>query len=138
MKIKLIDYGGKAPSRKHFADAGADVYAKDNFAIPGNQVAKIPLGFGIALPDGFMGLVMPRSSMAAKGLTAEIPPVDSSYTGEINAIITNNTDEELIIDEGDRIAQLVIIPIIVPDFISEEEFDGEEKRGSNGFGSTGV
>jgi len=138
MKIKLIEFGGKHPVRKHLADAGADVYATKDTIIDANSVVKIPLGFGISLPDGYMGLVMPRSSMAVKGLTAEMPPIDSSYTGEINAIITNNTDEDLFVAEGDRIAQLVIVPIIIPDFITEEEFDGHEKRGANGFGSTGV
>lgn len=137
MKIKLIDYGGHSPSRKHSNDAGADVYSAAKYEFKPGDVLKIPLGFGIALPDGYMGLVMPRSSMAVKGLTAEIPPVDSGYTGEINAIITNNSSFNRTIEEGDRIAQLVIVPIIIPDFVEEDEFNNEEKRGSNGFGSTG-
>ena len=75
------------PVRIHGNDAGADVYMPYDCILQPGEVAKIPLGFGLELPDGCAGYVFPRSSMAAKGLTCELPPVDSGYRGEIHAII---------------------------------------------------
>lgn len=135
MKIKLIDFGGKAPSRKHYNDAGADVYARVTTIIPPHTTKKIPVGVGIILPDGLMGTVNPRSSMSSEGIVTHVAPVDSGYRGEIHAITSNLTDSVVTIKEGDRVGQLVIVPVILADFISDDEI-GEE-RGNNGFGSTG-
>ena len=86
MKIKLIDFGLKAdhhPFRPHENDAGADVFMPYDCELKPGEVARIPLGFGLVSPDGFAGYVFPRSSMAAKGLVCELPPIDSGYRGEI-------------------------------------------------------
>lgn len=135
MKIKLIDYGCGCylPKRAHANDAGADVHALHNEVIYSHQTKKIPLGLGLCLPDGFAACVFPRSSMASKGVTCEIPPIDSGYRGEIHAIITNNSDAQYNIEAGDRIGQLVIFPVVLADFVKEEG----PQRGNNGFGSTG-
>ena len=69
--------------------AGADVFMPYDCILKPGEVARIPLGFGLIIPDGFAGYVFPRSSMAAKGLVCELPPIDSSYRGEIHAIISN-------------------------------------------------
>lgn len=90
MKIKLIDFGltpGHNPLRVHENDAGADVYMPYDCTLQPGEIVKVPLGFGLILPDGYAGFVFPRSSMAEKGLTCELPPVDSGYRGEIHAII---------------------------------------------------
>lgn len=134
MKIKIIKFNNfTKPFRAHHNDAGADVYSPQTVVIGPHETIKIPLGFGIELPDGFMGVIFPRSSYAAKGIVAEHPPIDSGYRGEIHAIITNMTKHNVMINEGDRIGQLIIIPIIVCDFV--ESIDDE--RGELGFGSTG-
>lgn len=138
MKIKLIDYGYQhKPYRAHFNDAGADVYARDNYMVRAHETVKIPLGFGLELPDGYMGLVFPRSSWAAKGVICELPPIDSGYRGEIHAIVTNHGDEPVEIFWGDRIGQLVILPIVVADFVGEYEVAAGGERGTGAFGSTG-
>ena len=134
MKIKTIKFDNyKCPKRAHYNDAGADVYSTKTISIEPHQTVKIPLGFGLALPDGFMACVFPRTSLTSKGIICHIPPVDSGYTGEIHAIITNTTDSVYIVNKEDRIGQIVVVPIILAEFT--EELGNE--RGDKGFGSTG-
>lgn len=138
MKIKLIkfEHDGvefKAPYRAHENDAGADVYAAQEVVIPPHCTAKIPLGFGIELPDGMQGNIYPRTGMASKGIVTEMPPVDSGYRGEIHAITSNLTDQPFKVEVGMRIGQLVITPIILAEFI---DYDIKQ-RGTGAFGSTG-
>ena len=98
MKIKLIDFGLEKdhyPFRPHENDAGADVYMPYDCTLKPGEIARIPLGFGLMIPDGYAGYVFPRSSMAAKGLVCELPPIDSGYRGEIHAIISNVTVKPL-------------------------------------------
>lgn len=133
MKIKIIDYGiEKIPTRSFSNDAGADVFATSTICIYPNTTRKIPLGFGLELPDGCAGFIFPRSSLALKRIVCEIPPIDSSYRGEIHAIIHNSSNDIYIINKNDRIGQLVILPVIISDFVTDIDL-----RGNNGFGSTG-
>ena len=134
MKIQIVKFreGVNLPKRAHYNDAGADVYALDHIEIAPHETVKLPLGFGMKLPDGFMCCVYPRSGLTSKGIISHIPPIDSGYTGEIHCIITNTTDQKYEIKKDDKIAQLVVIPIILSEFT---ETLGEE-RGDNGFGST--
>lgn len=142
MKIKIIDYGyEQLPKRAHANDAGADVYAhiigsedqSGQITVYPNQTVKIPLGLGLILPDGYAAFVFPRSGLSSKGITCELPPIDSGYRGEIHAIVTNNSCTPFVIHDGHRIGQLVITPIVIADFITE---DIEERR-TGAFGSTG-
>lgn len=134
MKVKVIDFGYlDLPKRAHENDAGADVYAQVGCIIPPHTTVKIPLGFGLVLPDGYAAYVFPRSGMAAKGIVAELPPIDSGYRGQVHAIVSNLTDKEYIVEAGDRVGQLVITPIVIADFITEDI----SQRGDGAFGSTG-
>ena len=136
MKIKLIDFGvaeDHRPFRPHDNDAGADVYMPYDCTVKPGEIAKIPLGFGIEVPDGYAAFVFPRSSMAIKGLVCELPPIDSGYRGEIHAIISNVSSTEQKIRKGARIGQLVITPVIIADYV----IDHGDRRGTGGFGSTG-
>lgn len=137
MKIKIIDYSKPGdmtlPKRAHYNDAGADVYNPTTVYVKDGETVNIGLGFGVAIPDGHFGLVYVRSSMAAKGLTVELPPIDPGYTGEIHAIIRNHSGKTVCLEKGDRIGQLVVQPVIYADFV--EEFT--EERGTGAFGSTG-
>ena len=85
------------------------------------------------LPDGVMACVFPRSGMSLEGLVCELPPIDSAYTGEVYAIVTNLTDKLKKVPGGTRIGQLVVMPIVLADFVEQL---GEE-RGDGAFGSTG-
>ena len=137
MKIKVIDFGyNKLPFRAHENDAGADVHVcidTPTMTILPHETKKIPLGLGLILPDGYAAYVFPRSGLASKGIVCELPPIDSGYRGEIHAIVSNCSDKPFVINNGDRIGQLVIMPVVIADFITEDI----KERGDNGFGSTG-
>ena len=135
MKIKLIDFGAKnAPVRKHYNDAGADVVALKDYMIGIQETVKVPLGFGVEIPDGYVGFIFPRSGLCSKGLTCELPPIDSGYRGEIHAVVTNCSSFPIKVNKGDRIGQLVIFPVVLADFV----WDLGEERGKGAFGSTGA
>lgn len=134
MKIKLIDFGYKTPpTRAHENDAGADVYVGVNRTLYPGQVAKIPLGFGLELPDGYAAYIFPRSGLSAKGIVCELPPIDSGYRGEVHAIVSNVGNDGYDIKEGDRIGQLVVMPVVIADFVAEDI----KERGTGAFASTG-
>jgi dUTP pyrophosphatase len=139
MKVKLIrfEHEGvdfKPPYRAHENDAGADIYSCINVVIAPHQTVKIPIGFGLELPDGFQANIYPRTGMTVKGIVTEMPPIDSGYRGEIHALTTNLTDEPFQVEVGMRVGQLVITPVILADFI---DYDIKQ-RGDAGFGSTGL
>lgn len=134
MKVKLIDFGYKqVPCRAHENDAGADVYAMSDKVIKPNETVKIPLGFGLELPDGYAGYIFPRSGLSSKGIVCELPPIDSGYRGEVHAIVTNVGSKEYLVAGGERVGQLVIMPVIIADFIT----DNIKERGTGAFASTG-
>ena len=136
MKIRLIDFGvakEHCPFRPHENDAGADVYIPFDCTLKPGDIIKIPLGFGLEIPDGYAGYVFPRSSLAVKGLVCELPPIDSGYRGEIHAIVSNVSNIRQTIKKDTRVGQLVITPVIIADFVT----DLGTKRGIGAFGSTG-
>jgi dUTP pyrophosphatase len=133
MKIKVIDFGGMIPKRNHYNDAGADVYIINEVTLFEHETKALPLGFGLEIPDGYMGIIQPRSGHAKRGIIAHIPPIDSGYRGEIHAIVTNTTNKNVFLEAGERVGQLVILPIIVADFV--KELDNE--RGTKAFNSSG-
>ena len=135
MKIKLIDFGYKqAPKRAHANDAGADVYVMEDVTLRAHSVTKVPLGFGLELPDGYAGFVFPRSGLSSMGIVCELPPIDSDYRGEIHAIVTNTSHYDKTIKAGERVGQLVIMPVVIADFIDYDI----ERRGTGAFASTGA
>lgn len=137
MKIKINpiaeDAEIKLPTRAHYNDAGADVYTIFGETLKPHETRRIPLGFSLDLPDGVMACVFPRSGMSLEGLVCELPPIDSGYTGEVYATVTNLTDKLKKVPGGTRIGQIVVMPIVLADFV---ESLGEE-RGDGAFGSTG-
>ena len=136
MKVKIIDYGlpyDRLPVRAHYNDAGADVYATEDIRIYPNNIVKMPLKFGLEIPDGYAGFIFPRSGLSARGIVCELPPIDSGYRGEIHAIISNVGQTSYEIKDGDRIGQLVIMPVIVADFVTELG----DTRNDTAFGASG-
>lgn len=134
MKIKLIDFGYRvAPHRAHENDAGADVFSTVDIVLAPGTTTKIPLGFGLELPDGYAAYIFPRSGLSAKGIVCELPPIDSGYRGEVHAIVSNIGSNHYTISALDRIGQLVVMPVVIADFI---DYDIKE-RGAGAFASTG-
>lgn len=100
----------------------------------------IPTGIAVAIPDGHAGLVAPRSGLAARhGISVVNGPgvVDAGYRGEINVILINHGTEPLKLSRGDRIAQLVVVPVVLPELVEVDELP-ESTRGAGGFGSSGL
>jgi len=83
--------------------------------------------------SGFAGYIFPRSGLSTKGIVCELPPIDSGYTGEVHAIVSNEGNCKYQIKAGDKIGQLVIMPVLIPEFT----FETLGKRGTAAFGSTG-
>lgn len=134
MKIKVIEFKNmKMPVRAHYNDSGADVFAAESTVIPAGKIAKIPLGIGVEIPDGYDGVIYCKSGLSSKGVWASNSPIDSGYRGEIHAILANLSDETVEICQGEKVGQLVIRPVIYADFVN---CLGEE-RGEGAFGSTG-
>lgn len=139
MNIKLIDFGikeskVKPPFAAHYNDAGCDVRALDNITVPPRSVVKVSLGFGVEIPDGYMGLILPRSGLNSRGLTILFSPIDSGYRGCLYANLYNTLDTVQEVARGDRIGQLVIIPCVIANYV----WDLGAERGEGGFGSTGT
>jgi len=125
------------PAYAKAGDAGADLRASESGSIAPGQRSLIPTGIRIALPDGYVGLVHPRSGLAVKnGVTVLNTPgtIDSGYRGKV--ILLNTSDEEFLYQRGDRIAQLVIQKYEKADFLEVEQLP-ETERGEGGFGSSG-
>ena len=121
------------PTRKFHNDAGADIYVPDKHVIAPGEIKTIPLGLVLHIPDTYMGLLMPRSSLVKKGITVHYTPIDSGYRGEVMAMVHNMSNEPFTIEPGDRVCQLVIVPVLLADF---DDCIGDA-RGTGGFGSTG-
>ena len=139
MKIKIIDYGyKKLPTRSHYNDAGADVYVclnnKSPIIIHSHETVSIPLGFGLEIPDGYMACIFPRSGWTNKGIVCELPPIDSGYRGEIHAIVHNGSNDNIYIGNDYKIGQLVVMPVVIAEFVTELGNQREDKA----FGSTGL
>lgn len=121
-------------------DAGADIVSRIDITLAPGERALVPTGIAIALPDGYVALVHPRSGLAIKhGVTMVNAPgtVDAGYRGELQVILINHDKSESVsIKRGDRIAQLVIQKVERAEFVEVRELPGSG-RGSGGFGSTG-
>jgi dUTP pyrophosphatase len=121
-------------------DAGADIVSRIDITLAPGERALIPTGIAIALPDGYVALVHPRSGLAIKhGVTMVNAPgtVDAGYRGELQVILINHDKSESVsFKRGDRIAQLVIQKVERAEFVEVRDLPGSG-RGSGGFGSTG-
>ena len=142
IKTKKLNENAKLPYRATEGSAGADLFAcigEDITIAPGERIL-IPTGIAIELPDSGCGaFVFPRSSVSSKygvSLANCVGVIDSDYRGEIKVPLINHSDEPYTVHNGDRIAQMVILPVIVPEYTENEQL-GDTERGGGGFGSTG-
>lgn len=142
MNIIKVKYSNKAPIYLSSEAAGADIRAeidKDIVVRPLQRVV-VPTGIFLEIPTGYEAQVRPRSGLAAKhGITVLNSPgtIDSDYRGEIRVILINLSEDDFIIKNGERIAQMVIAPVVQADFVKDDMLSNT-LRGSGGFGSTGI
>lgn len=136
--VKLYDHA-VVPSYSHPGDAGMDLYALDHTYLEPDSWATVGTGIALELPRGFVGLVCPRSGMAARyAVTVLNGPgvVDAGYRGEVKVILSNHGPTTYEIHSGDRIAQLVLTPFRAAMLQEVQELENTS-RGSGGHGSTG-
>ncbi len=139
MKIKLLDEKATVPTFANPGDAGADLYSIESVTIHGRTQKLVRTGIAIEIPEGYFGLVRPRSGLATKfGIGINTSGViDSGYRGELSVTLINHSNKSHNISPGQRIAQIVFIPVL-----SGFEFEvvdelSESQRGEGGYGSTG-
>ena len=143
MKIKKLDPNATLPKYGSEYAAGADLYAciadgEKGILIAPGETKLIHTGIAMEIPQGFVGLVYARSGLAIKhgiGLLNSVGVIDSDYRGEICVGVIKQTDPEYTIEPFERIAQMVIQPVSLPELIEVESLD-ETDRGAGGFGST--
>ncbi len=125
------------PARAHPTDAGADLASSEIVEIYPNTQAMIDCGVAVKIPRGYAGFVFNRSSQGKRGISIphSVGVIDSDYRGNIKVILRNNGDDIYKIQVGDRIAQLVIMPVLLVDFV---DVWNDTERGAGGFGSTNI
>lgn len=140
LRLTRLDAGLPVPSYAHDGDAGLDLYAAADVTLAPFERALVPTGIAAAIPEGHAGFVLPRSGLAARsGLSLVNAPglIDSHYRGEIKVIAVNlDASIPIEIRRGDRIAQLVIQPVVRVEVKEADSLD-TTARGEGGFGSTG-
>ena len=135
IKIKL-DQGAIAPSRGHRWDGGMDLYNLVDTIIPAKESITLDTGVHLEIPENWVGLIRSRSGMMVNhGITTD-GTIDAHYTGSIRVCLFNHSDFDYRVNAGDKIAQLEIVPCMLPRLELVDSLE-ETDRGDNGFGSTG-
>lgn len=141
LEIKLSD-NLLLPTRAHQYDAGLDLKSTIDATIGPNECKLVDTGVAVKVPVGYVGLVFARSSMGKVRVTLgnSVGVIDESYRGNIKVLVHNHGGEYYVINKYDRIAQLVLVPIAIPQLMVYDGIEGEwidSARGEGGFGSTG-
>ena len=141
IRVKKLRSGAILPTYGSEESAGADLYAclDEPLTVAPGQTVWVPTGLAMELPAGYAGLVYARSGMACKrGLAPanKVGVIDSDYRGEITVVLHNHGSDTQSLSSGDRIAQLLITPVITPGFELTDDLS-QTRRGKGGFGSTG-
>lgn len=136
---KFVDHREFTPTRAYEFDAGADLYFSSDVSVtlqPGERKL-FPTGIALAIPEGFVGLIWPRSGNAVKkGFDTMAGVIDSQYRGQIHVLLINHSDEPQEVNPGDKIAQIIIQKCYSFPFVAVKELPSAH-RGENGFGSSG-
>jgi dUTP pyrophosphatase len=140
LPVAILKEGAKLPTRAHEGDAGLDLYACEEAHLGPGERWSVGTGIAIEIPPGHAGLVLPRSGLARDhGIALVNSPglIDAGYRGEVRVLLLNTDPAEIFrVSPGDRIAQLVISPVVPLEPVAGEAL-GETARGDGGFGSSG-
>ncbi|MDG4665104.1 dUTP diphosphatase [Mycobacterium sp. 236(2023)] len=145
LAVVRLDRDLPLPSRAHDGDAGVDLFSSQDVELAPGERALVPTGLAVAIPHGMVGLIHPRSGLAARvGLSIVNSPgtVDAGYRGEIKISLINlDTTTPIVIRRGDRIAQLLVQRVELPELVEVTSFDeaglADTTRGDGGHGSSG-
>ena len=137
MKLSVVlDEGAIMPTRAHEDDAGLDLYSHENQIVSAKEAGYFDTGVHIEIPKGFVGMLKSKSGLNVRfGIVSE-GVIDAGYTGSIVVKLYNHSGYDYKVKRGDKISQLVILPIITPELEEVKELE-QTSRGSGGFGSTG-
>lgn len=136
LPCKKLDSKALIPTRAHPDDAGLDLYGLETVELLPGQGRMLRTGIALEIPAGTVGIIKDRSSLGKKGLKVAGGVVDAGYRGEVQVILWNWSQESVTLNAGERIAQMVILPILVPAPVEVKELS-DSARGAGGFGSTG-
>jgi dUTP pyrophosphatase len=136
MKV-MLDPGAIMPTRAHSTDAGLDLFSPVRQVIRANDWVNIDTGVHVEIHEGYVGMITSKSGLMAKeGITSR-GTIDCGYTGSIKAVLFNHSRKDYIVEKGQKITQLVIMPIITPELELVDDLSPTD-RGEGGFGSTGA
>lgn len=139
IKFKKLTPTAQLPRYAHEGDSGMDICADETVGLTSMDYSVISTGIAAVIPNGYELQVRPRSGLAAKNaVVAAFGTVDTGYRGEIKVTLFNHGWNRYTVNRGDRIAQLVLAPVVRTDIEETDDICEETDRGTNGFGSTGV
>ena len=136
IKIKKLKEGAKLPKYHHPGDVGMDMYAMETVTLQPGEHYRFWHGFALEFGDGYGAFVKDKSGISKAGLHQIGGIFDAGYRGEYNTLLVNLSDKPYTFEEGDKVAQLVILPVLIAELEEVEELS-ESARGVDGFGSTG-
>lgn len=138
LPIQRLDPAAIIPTRAHSGDAGLDLHALRDTRVAPGAVITVLTGIAVGIPYGHVGLIKPRSGLAARhGIDTLAGVIDHGYTGEVQVLLTTHSTDSRWVKAGERVAQLVLLPIATPTVIEFATLESTP-RGEKGFGSTGV
>ena len=132
-----VEKGAYFPERAHKTDAGLDVKSSENRLIKAHRGALMHTGLHVQLPHGTAGLLVSKSGLNVKHGITSTGLIDEGYKGEIMVKLYNHSDYDYFVNAGDKISQLVVIPVLYEDIHIKNFLDADTDRGNNGFGSSG-
>ena len=138
MQFKKLSSVAFLPERAHPGDSGLDLRALGQYELPPNVPVHISTGIACAFPPGHEGQIRPRSSLSRAGIHICFGTIDNGYRGDLGVIAINLNTTWRTVNFGDKIAQLVVVPIATPEVEEVTEFDNTTSRGDKGWGSTGA
>lgn len=137
MEVQItLDPGAKMPERAHSADAGYDLFSREDAVVQPNMGCAFDTGVHVAIPEGYVGFLKSKSGLNVKHSIQSEGVIDSGYTGSIVVKLFNHGTKGVEIKKGQKISQLVLLPIVTPELVLVDRLEDTE-RGTGGFGSTG-
>ena len=137
MKVKRFKKTTQMPVKSHLPDVGLDIFTPKEFWVEPLETITVGLELAVSIPEGFAGMLVPRSSITEKGLIIQTAVIDPDYTGEIHLIVTNCSNSVQHIEKGQRICSLVVYSVLNAR-IEEVEEMSETERNTKGLGSSGL
>lgn len=137
MKVKRFKKTTQMPVKSHLPDVGLDIFTPKEFWLRPLETITVGLELAVSIPEGFAGMLVPRSSITERGMIVQTAVIDPDYTGEIHLIITNCSNNIQHIEEGQRVCSLVVYSVLNARIEEVEEMT-ETERNTKGLGSTGL